>query len=291
MAITGSGTEQDPFIVHSYDEIRTAAGLYSGGYITYIKLANNINCNDYGDYFEWETITLGTSGVNVCVLDLDNHYIKNVKVKENNNMFSLIGVSGNNAEIRYGKLLNIFLQNANYAVLGTAGTRLFKIATSIDANGTKYRPFNECKIEECSVYIQISKLLTGLFYRSYTTAMLINSDVQLVIDDLNGQRIFETTGGNINTYFSGCRITGKAKGNAYGEHLMGYGYLINCVVNFDVSETRNAGSFMRSPSTGVVNTDIIPSGLYIGGMTGVTSAEIINGDALRAKGFNVYNVG
>ena len=111
MAITGSGTEQDPFIVHSYDEIRTAAGLYSGSYYTYIKLGNNINCNDYGDYFEWETITLGTSGVNVCVLDLDSHYIKNVKVKEDNSMFSLIGFSGNNAEIKNGKLLNIFLQN------------------------------------------------------------------------------------------------------------------------------------------------------------------------------------
>lgn len=291
MAITGSGTEQDPFIVHSYDEIRTAANLSSGSNYTYIKLGNNINCNDYGDYFEWETITLGTSGVNVCILDLDNHYIKNVKVKEDNSMFSLIGFSGNNAEIKNGKLLNIFLQDANYAVLGTAGTRLFKVATSLDATGIKIRPFQQCKIEECSVYIQSSKLLTGLFYRNYTTAMLINSDLQLVIDNLNGQRIFETSDGNINTYFSGCRITGKAKGQAYSEHLMGYGYLSDCVVNFDVSETYYAGSFMRSPSTGVVNTDIIPTGLSIGGMKGVTSAEIINGDALRAKGFSVYNVG
>ena len=59
MAITGSGTQADPYLVHSYDELKTATTDRT--YIpnfgkSWIALDADIDCNDYGADFEWETI-------------------------------------------------------------------------------------------------------------------------------------------------------------------------------------------------------------------------------------------
>ena len=45
MAMTGSGTQANPYVVHNYNELKTACNNSN----VYVELANNIDCNDYGD--------------------------------------------------------------------------------------------------------------------------------------------------------------------------------------------------------------------------------------------------
>lgn len=111
MAITGTGVVDDPFLVHSYDEIKTAAGSHTGANdMYYIKLMNDIDCNEYGADFEWEGIELGngssyTSERKYNHLDLNGHTIKNIKIKSGNYLFYS---SNTTSEIINGKLINVF---------------------------------------------------------------------------------------------------------------------------------------------------------------------------------------
>ena len=97
MAITGSGTQGDPYIVHDYEELKTACSNSN----VYIELADDINCNDYGEDFEWQTVTLGGSSD----LDLKGHTIKNFKVADRNYVFR----ANNWSKIHNGKILNAYL--------------------------------------------------------------------------------------------------------------------------------------------------------------------------------------
>ena len=101
MAITGSGTEQDPYIVHDYTELRTACNNSN----VFVELANSIDCNDYGEDFEWQTVTLGDGSD----LDLKTHTIKNFKAADDNYAFRC----GNWSKIHNGKILNVYLARSD----------------------------------------------------------------------------------------------------------------------------------------------------------------------------------
>ena len=60
-AVTGEGTVNKPYIVHNYDEIKWAcedAEAIPEGQTTsipvYLKLNNDIDCQEYAQDFEWE---------------------------------------------------------------------------------------------------------------------------------------------------------------------------------------------------------------------------------------------
>ena len=57
MAVTGSGTQADPFIVHSYDEFMSLMDAVKTNDDTYIQFFENpnqvIDCNVYGSEFKW----------------------------------------------------------------------------------------------------------------------------------------------------------------------------------------------------------------------------------------------
>lgn len=101
MAITGTGTEQDPYLVHDYDEIKTAVTDITSTN-KYIKLMNDIDFKE-DEHFRWESVT-GNSSYH-AELDLNNKTIMNFFIASNNLMFKYVNMKN-------GKIKNIFGEGA-----------------------------------------------------------------------------------------------------------------------------------------------------------------------------------
>lgn len=303
MAITGTGTQADPYIVHSYSEIKSVIeGVVDG--LTYIKLDNNIDCNDYGEEFEWQSCVPTYSGINNKNIDfdLDGHIIENIKVKAGNVVFETYGSS----KIHNGKILNIFTPDAIGVArsfggdLGIAGPTFKNISMSVSGTGCTGPMFLNCQFDSCASYIEKSSLNNQIFKYSVNAMAAKNSDFKFKIDDLNEKAIFEKQSNyNIDFSIDSCRFTGVCKGKRKNGVLSADGGTVtSSVVDIDFSQTTAAegGMFAQnyikgSSGSGVFNVDTASDYYQIGGLTPVTSAQIINGDALRGQGFVVVNVG
>lgn len=228
MAVTGTGTEQDPWIVHSYEEIKSTWASSPDG-LHYMKLANDIDCNDYGEEFEWQSCTPSYSGINGKDIDFDlnGHVIKNIKVKAGNVVFSTYGSS----KIHNGKILNIFTPDAIGVArgfngdLGIAGPTFKNISMSASGTGCTGPMFLNCKFDSCASYIEKSSLNDKIF--DYTVNGLMaakNSDFKFKIDDLNQNAIFEKRDNyGISYSIDSCRFTGICKGKRKNGVLSAYG--------------------------------------------------------------------
>lgn len=297
MAITGSGTELDPYIVHSYDEIKTACNN-SG---VYVELANDIDCNTYGEDFEWKTVSLGNSSD----LDLKGHTIKNFKVFEGSDNDSYVFRANNFSKIHNGKILNVYLSRSSgfNKLSGSTETRFaylenLSISLNTGIGVDRNRIFESLDINACAIYIEgvigLSNSGDNCYFNPYSQDNPIrNCDIYVnhPYTDKTGH-IFRA--GNSSTIFvKNCRIRGVF--NVSTSDPAGYRSfskscgIQNCV--FDVSSDNilyvcDSGT----SNTGIINTDNLPVLSERSGLTAVTSQEIINGDALRAKGFDVINV-
>lgn len=280
MAITGSGTEQDPYIVHDYTELRTACNNIN----VFVELAKSIDCNDYGEDFEWQTVKLGDGSD----LDLKTHTIKNFKVADDNYAFHC----GNYSKIHNGKILNVYLArsygfSAHWNSTESRWAYLENLSISINTGGglNNIEVFDSFAMNACAIYIEgdVNTHLINVY--NADGAEITNTDFLLDIDSNTGScSIF----GGYNRRVKNCRIRGRFNiTNAQTNrtlYLNGGFYL--CVIDL----TTNAGGASSDSSTGIINTDKTPSGFTTSGMTAVDSTEIISGAALRAKGFDVINV-
>lgn len=291
MAVTGTGTQADPYIVHSYSEIKSCienlnVGTSYGPY--YITLANDINCNDYGASFEWHTIGHSNSYA-YWYFDLGGHTIKNIKIAQNDTMFTF-GHNGNSI-IKNGKFLNVFMSGSKgfnkYSGSVYRSSKLQNISVSVNATGIAGNPFY-CSFDSCSVYVEGGQSNWSIFDINDDTSpkmQAINTD--FLLNNAIGYRLFADTYSN---NVVGCRIRGKVTVNSSSTGLAGgTNVFSNCVVDLETNSGYMSGS-ETSGNTGVINTDKLPSGFSLYGMTAVNSEEIINGDSLRAKGFVVVNV-
>lgn len=292
MSISGSGTQSDPWIVHSYEELQTAFDGVKQGNGHYIQLGNDINCNSYGPSFEWETLTPYPAST-YFDLDLNNHTIENVKVAPNNYMFT--AVSGTNM-IHDGLILNVFLDGA-YGVASGSGNPTFKnVSMSVNGTGATSYAFNLAFFDSCAIYYECSSLTYMPFmnYIEQGLPQFKNCDVFIKIADLNGKRIAgkDTNYGGTTVGFDNCRVYGEVKGVPAASYVMGACSAINSVCDLDMTQLEVSSAInVFSSGTGVINTDKFAEGISAGsGLTGVTSQEIVNGDSLRAKGFVVVNV-
>lgn len=291
MAITGTGTQADPYIVHNYTELKSACR----GNGVYVNLSNDIDCNDYGENFEWEAIQ-GSGDYQAYFLDLQWHTIKNFKVKENDYAFKLTGTSG---WIKNGKILNCYLKDTLGFCCRTSNNGTLEnlsISTSIGdglADGTNRYVFNEyCFVKNCAIYVEGSIpstcVLSAIFHPSSAANPYENTDILLNINNSYG--MVSHANNSYEKVYKKCRIRGTFNvANNYGENSLFDAGFDNSVIDLLSNFRGDHLSSYASNSTGVINSDKLPIS-DLSGMTAVTSAEIINGDALRAKGFEVINV-
>ena len=284
MAITGTGTKADPWIVHNYDEIKDVLQnkLDSD---TYAKLANDIDFKDYGDAWEWETITLRANWV--FEFDLGGHTIKNIMIKSGNSLF--YGKSTVNV-IRNGKILNVF-NNDGESVIAGNGLTLKDISMSVNGTGLTSYAFNQISMNNCAVYFKSNKLNQEVFLRANITSPFKNTDFYLDISNVNSKKIF----GGSNNYLTidNCRISGKLRGALVSKYLS-LGGATNSVIEVDttLADCVSAQTIFSDVSTGIINTEISPN--LIGGTSGLTActtAQMRDADYLNSIGFTVVKVG
>lgn len=297
MAITGTGTELDPYIVHSYAEIQETVGSSTTG-DTYTKLANDIDCNDYGANFEWETIASPSNSLRY--FDLDGHTIKNVYIKNDNYMFK-----GYNSSYRMfiynGKILNVFgssvkgfMLSGNFANLSIS----LQFTTITDS-----QIFNTVKMRSCALYII---LLNGTGRTIFGTGSIDiqNLDLYLEVYNINAttsSNAFRTMGQSSGTYtYDSIRLVGKAhmgESCNYANTMIAAGRMSNSVIDFDMTEFGElSGSYnaigVTSNNTTVINSALLPANVSIptGYLSAPSSQAMRTGADLRSLGFTVVNV-
>ena len=284
MAITGTGTQADPWIVHNYDEIKSTYA-YGVNDTAYIRLENDINCNDYGDTWEWETIT---SSYNYpFIFDLNGHTIKNIMIKSGNALFE---GKTNSSIIHNGKILNIF-NNDGKSVISGNGLMLKDISMSVNGTGLTDCAFNQISMDNCAVYFKSNKLNNEVFLRANITSPFKNTDFYLDISNVNSKKIF---GGSSNYLtIDNCRISGKLRGALVSKYLS-LGGARNSVIEVDttLADCVSAQTIFSDVSTGIINTEISPN-LNGGtsGLTACTTAQMRDADYLNSIGFTVVKVG
>lgn len=236
MAITGTGTQEDPFLVHSYEEIKSAASSHTGTNTKYyIKLMNDIDCNDYGVDFEWETISLANranyeSARYYNDLNLNNHTIKNIKIKSSNYLFS----TENNAtaDVHDGKLLNVFGAGASGFSKYIYFTNV-AIGANMSGQNSGNSVFNETThFTSCSIYC----VCTTRLLRFMANHECRNSDFYLELTGGYNDRFCLT--GTID----GCRFQGYIKGN--GSSIGFYSTILkNSIINAEYDYGGVSGSW------------------------------------------------
>lgn len=289
MAITGTGTKDDPWIVHNYDEIKNLMPNMRDN--SYVKLANDIDCNEYGDTWEWETITLGNWNFE---FDLDGHTIKNIMIKSGNSLFS--GASNINV-IRNGKILNVF-DNTGESIINGSGLILKDISMSVNGNGLTSYGFKGVLFENCAVYYKTSKLQSNIIYFSTEvgsgSTVAKNCDFYFDVNDINSKNLTSSVD-YVN--YDNCRFRGSVSGRSSSNYLLGKGKCINSVVDIDTTNMTwsSMTSLLKRPcdqtSTGIINTEISPNLGDTSGLKACTTSQMRDPDYLNSIGFNVVKVG
>lgn len=310
MAITGTGTISDPYLVHNYDEMKEACEYqnYDSSTSTigtnYVKLANDIDCNGYGSAWEWESIDLknaSSGSQHFTELDLDGHTIKNVYVKTGSyRMFTGSGGSTSYFDygvIKNGKILNVFASNSygfaqhvsfkkisfsgNYSSLsGSAGSAVFA----------------SCQFYECAIYLESANHGNHVIFAASPLKM-INTDVELHIDNITNTSVIVFNLGSGTRQVENSRITGSLTGTSEissgNSDLISYYGLVNCVIELNISgftlkDTLSTTRVLNNSPTSVINDAAILPWMTVGTTIAAPSGEAMrSATSLNSLGFTV----
>lgn len=284
MAITGTGTQADPWIVHNYDEIKDVFQNKVTSDYLYAKLANDIDCNDYGDSWEWETIKVRASWN--FEFDLNGHTIKNVMIKSGNSLFH--GVTNLNV-IRNGKILNVF-NNAGKSIIYGDGLILKDVSMSINGTGLTGKAFNYTTLENCAIYFKSSKLNDYFYYHNTSnTESVKNSDFYFEINDVNRRMLFKNN--TPKSLINNCRFSGKIGGEKDAGWLHYYS-INNSVIEIDTTESTGSLYVTFNSSKGtIINAEICSLDSVTLDLIYCTTAQMRDADYLNSIGFTVIKVG
>ena len=300
MAITGTGTELDPFIVHSYAEIKTfiedttASDLYG-------KLGNDIDCNTYGVDWEWETITNSSS--NIRDFDLDGHTIKNVYIKNSNFMFKGGSQSSRKIVCHNGKLLNVFGGSPQCISEWTDFVNV-SMSAQISSLSGQCLFSGSIILENCAMYLVLlnagAKYITSIGASGYSRVK--NTDFYIEFYNCNSStKIFNR--GSSGAICDAVRVKGKMKlPQGATPAAASYWVPVMAITNsvFEVDMTDFAGIESGSSNliggtgdnTTVVNWSLVPDEghLLLNGYLKATNSQMTVGSELRSLGFSVVNI-
>lgn len=108
-AITGTGTENNPYVIHNYDELKWCCedaeavpeGQAKTDYV-YVKLNNDIDCSTYEMSFRWSITCEHAIDVNMNSKTIENFYIQPATY-----MF-IVSNTARKLSVHDGKILNIY---------------------------------------------------------------------------------------------------------------------------------------------------------------------------------------
>jgi len=152
MALQGTGTELDPFLITSLSELRTEVTDAAA----YYKVTQNLDVRGTQYEAEWLECTLA------CLqLDFDNKELKNVTTAQNNHLFrfncktvtlinfKLVNCVNSKAlfahsTTKYDALTNLTILNSSFSVKWYANNVLSNSTTEYGLFGTKYVNIDTC---------------------------------------------------------------------------------------------------------------------------------------------------
>lgn len=329
MAVTGTGTQADPFVVHSYDEFISLSNHIpvadASVYIKWFDTPNQvIDCNDYGSEFKWGQFV---SRADVTTyIDLNGCTIKNFLIDSDRTMFYAVGYNDTmprwhaaKIEVSNGSIRNVFMASATSKLIYGEVT-LHDVSVSMNAAGTTAIPISgisggkSCYMDNCALYLVCSTLNTGIM--GYVIGS--DTDIELHIANQNNKDMFP------NSTFTDCRFTGKVSGIGrtfeYNTDTCVLDWcgmnsktlnFTNCVVDLDLTDGRILGYTHAGSKYDVfltynganVNTNVVCNSHrpideghegYYGRETAwnfMTHEQIRDGAYLNSKGFTVVEVG
>lgn len=323
MAITGTGTEQDPYIVHDYSEFISLSGSgHNSGvhdYKVYIQFFENnhpnqvIDCNNYGSEFKWGAFTDNSEyyGTATIYINLNGCTIKNFLIADGIAMFeghhwSASGAVGT-IVISNGSFRNVFMGSATSKFMGQLVT-LQNISVSINIAGTTAVAFdgnaNGSTIDNSALYIVASTLAANIMRQTTVS----DTDIELHVGNQNEKVMFPSC------QFTDCRMQGKISGEIakmnggwqsavlgtirtyYGDALTVW---TNCVIDLNLTDMTDYTTHVFqviSKDEGNLNTNVIcnshmPAEKNIPTDWNYMSHENIrNGTYLNNAGFTVVEV-
>lgn len=325
MAVTGTGTQADPFVVHSYDEFisLSAHSPVDNGW-TYIKFFDTpnqvLNCNTYGSEFRWDTFSAygGNYTAKGIDIDLNGCTIKNLLIADGHAMFNghWDGLNSRKHQLRIhdGLIRNVFLGSATSKFVDGTYVEFHDVSISINFSGTTTTPFHKSEnaatisFDNCAMYLVGSTLTTGIM----GGITLTDTDIELHITNQNKINMFPSCS------FTDCRLQGKVSGDTpyYSDSSIVHhtvlgaitGYYdgtpitnwVNCVADLDLTEStaqRSDGKYhIIYAYSGGINTNVMckshfPSNWSVPtNWNYMTHEQIRNGEYLNSKGFTVVEV-
>ena len=323
MAVTGSGTSQDPFVVHSYSEFISLSehSRISGTEAVYIKWFDEpkqvLDCKTYGTEFRWDEFTTknpSSEGSNTFYIDLNGATIMNFLIAPGKTMFNPKGYAGGytcKMEVYNGAIRNVFMGSATSKVCGDYVT-FHDVSLSVNVVGTTSTIFNgnsNATMDNCSLNLTASTLTAPLM----TKFIVSDTDIEVYVSDVNQQIIFQQC------TLTDCRLQGKISGtikyyankntilgitSGSGATAPNVCSMINCVVDVDfegiqVSNTNyKSVAILYENANGELNTNVfcnthLPSDkgyIYPDNWHYISHPLIRNGAYLNAQGFLVVEV-
>ena len=268
MAVTGLGAEENPFIVHSYEEFISLSAHAPIGdtHAVYIQFFDDghpnqvIDCNTYGSEFRWGAFTpaSGYGAINYYI-NLNGCTIKNFMIADGTTMFT-----GNNGGSSYnpgmkkiiisnGFIRNIFIGSATSKICGDC-VEFHNVSLSVNFSGATVTPFNgdgNLTIDNCAMYLVGSTLQAPIVMKGNIS----DTDIELHITNQNGVNMFGATNYNARTTLNGCRIQGKISGTPISHAETGKCSVFGCASAFNTLDYAKVCSLINC----VVDVDLTDS--------------------------------
>ena len=318
-AITGAGTENNPYVIHNYDELKWCCEDADAvpeeqaktDYV-YVKLNNDIDCSTYGMSFRWFVTCEHAVDIHLNSKAIENFYIQSSQY-----MF-VVPSTARNLSVHDGKILNVYgdwiyqsisvlhAENGGYPinfknVSMSIDVSNFSNQVLIDSSTGIALTMTNCTIDlKGSSINKMTAMYLGYGCKYYTC--------DFHLDITTDQRVLYIFYGGASSsamgYALNCRVMGRVQLNGFSatSYCVYNTVIRNCV--FDVQVAPATASTVTSPfaygmgqaviNYGIYNSDKLPNYLFTGtNYIACTTADMdmrVNPNAdvvLQEKGFDV----
>ena len=142
--MTGTGTQEDPFVVYTIFELRSALGQTDA----YVQMGCDIDCND--EYTIWQQLTVLATD-----FDLNDHHLWNINCK-NGYVFYIPSDTMHLFTIHDGWIHNVELSGASFINENCPASVSYTANNSTGNYGTV--------IQDMAIYINVSELFSGCLW-------------------------------------------------------------------------------------------------------------------------------
>lgn len=269
--MTGTGTQNDPYIVTTWDELATYVET-DGAYIA-------LSANSTWDINDWYTSSVPELKLYCNEINLNGSVIRNLR-KSSGSLFRLF--ASHDVDIKNGTISNMYLSNAVLFDVGGYNDKAIQL-TNIKLSGELYKSkFFDCNASDgvsfdtCAVSVHLANSTFSGQGGGWVRKSFINSTIFLegTVSDHVGTINLDSSAlyGNLTTI------------SEYNHNL----FLNNDTSVIDITLNGFDNIYSDSSAASVINISTIGNASVSGAnMIQATSAQIADASWLRAQGFPV----